>query len=203
MKKTLLLLILTASVVYGEPDDLVRVRETYLKKIDETNDTYTKWLRKRVIETTGESKDAYFKELEKLGGKPSVTLDEKPEDGERQILDGKTITIDSQVGFTKLGKLKVGETIKIQYFSGEWSAHSDFEKENPDNPVKNFHGVTLVCKDYDSTILVSKPVSNTLNNVFEHTVAEGETGEYFLSMNTPSDKRKSSNGSVKYKINTK
>lgn len=201
MKNTTIALLSLVVTVSAQPDDLIRVRATYQKKIEETTKTYVDWLQKRVSETSGEVSVQYLEELKNF--KSDATSSTKPnvvQEKTEGLLKGKTITIDAQTGFVKLGNFKVGETIRLQYSSGTWTAHSDFEKESPDNPVKNFHGVTLTCKDYDSTILVTKPIRNTLDNVFEHTVAEGEVGEYFLSMNIPTEKRPLSSGSAKYKM---
>lgn len=191
MKSIITYLLLTATL-FAEPADLIKNRETLETKKKELETLYTNWLEKRISESSGDDQIAYSHELKTLKGEP----DNKPEPIVSNYVDGRTINIDSKKGFYRIGKLKAGDKIRLQYDSGIWTSYPDWLKESPENPRVGQHRLHFVVKDGDVEA-VSVTLTNTAKKPFEHTMEEN--GDVYLMMDglhvlTDND------GAVKYRM---
>lgn len=194
MKSTITYLLLTASI-FAEPADLVKNRETLETKKKELETIYVNWLEKRISESSGDDQAAYEKELKPLKWEP-LKSDNKPEPLVSNYVDGRTINIDAKKGYYRIGKLKAGDKIRLQYDSGIWSSYPDWPKESPENPRVGQHRLHFVVKDRDVEA-VSVILTHTAKKPFEH-VMEKE-GDVYLMMDGV-DVITDNDGVVKYRM---
>ena len=196
MKNIILILaIVTCSVFAAEPYDLVKNRQVYEEKQKQLTQQYVGWLKAKTKESNGASYAAYKKELDSIlesGGNL-----EKEEEEKTELEDGKRVRIDAKEGEYRIGNLKKGDVVQVQYVQGIWTSYPDWEMESPENPKIGQHKLYFTIKDGD-VYKVRIPILKTKEKIFEYTLEEDNEchlimgGAKLLSDN---------NGSVIYKIN--
>ena len=193
MKSIITYLLLTATL-FAEPADLTKNRETLETKKKEFETLYVNWLEKRVLESSGEDQIAYSNELKTLKGETIDKIDKEPI--APNFVDGRTISVDAKKGHYRIGKLKAGDKIRLQYDSGIWSSYPDWPKESPESPRVSQHRLHFVVKDGDVEA-VSVTLTNTAKKPFEHTMEKD--GDVYLMMDGV-DVIVDNDGVVKYRM---
>lgn len=183
-------------MVWAEPEDLTKVRKTYEERQMDLTVSYANWLKHRSEESRGKDYEAYNKELKLIQSKIKSTDTKNIPKNEKADIQGRTVLINARDLTYKIGTLKVGDKVQIQYVSGLWTSFPKTPKDSPDNPRRHVHGVSFVLKDKTITELII-PMRNTKEEPFEHIVEQ--EGEYFIQMNDPDPG--GNDGTVRYKIN--
>jgi hypothetical protein len=169
--KTITLLLASLTILQAEPSaltDMRKVYETEQKKID---DKYIAWLVREMDKATGLDKAPYRDEIMKITGEDAS---EDNDDADW----GKVVTIDSQTaqGY-KLGRLKAGDRVKIQYVTGIWRAYPGWKEENPDKAITSQHKLAFVMSSREGDTIITNP-ENTVDQPFEYTIIEN--GDYHI-----------------------
>lgn len=184
---------LTYLAYSAEPYDLVKNRQVFEEKKQILTDQYTNWLKGRMKNSNGAEYEAYKKELNLFEKQEEAKVDEPV----NKVIDGRKIRIDAREGSYRIGKLKEGDRVQIQYDDGIWTAYPEWAKESPENPKIAQHRLLFVIKDGD-IVKVSMPLINTVEKPFEYTVTE-ESDCYLM---IAGNKILSDNdGIVRYRIN--
>lgn len=144
-------------------------------KKKELDTLYVNWLEKRISEASLDEQGAYVKEFKIMRGEPLIT----PNVIVSNVVEGKNVNIDSKKGFYRIGKLKAGDKIRLQYDSGIWTSYPDWLKESPENPRVGQHRIHFVVKDGDVES-VSVTLTHTAKKPFEHIM--GDDGDVYLMM---------------------
>jgi hypothetical protein len=194
MMKTITLLLASLTILQAEPSaltDMRKVYETEQKKIDEK---YIKWLVREMDKVTGLDKQPFRDEIEKITGEKNPSEDKEVDENW-----GKLVKIDSQEleGY-KIGRLKAGDVVKIQYVSGIWRAYGGWREESPDNANTDQHKLAFVLSTNQGETIITTP-QNTKSEPFEYTIIE--SGNYYIRMNDPA--ADSNSGVVQYRIEVK
>lgn len=188
--KNIFLFLLTSSIAYAEPIELTNTRNTYNQKQDELTKTYANWLTNKVSKTVGEDQKAYIQELRKLN-----YFDKKEPLEIGNDFDGKNVIIDARTGVYKIGRLKEGDVVEIQYISGLWHAYPGWTKESPDDAKIDQHKLYFVLDGRNGNTNITQ-ISNTIDEPFKYEIIV--KGEYSLRMGDP--QLDANDGFVKYKI---
>ncbi|MDB4725623.1 hypothetical protein OAF44_03785, partial [Akkermansiaceae bacterium] len=154
------------------------------------DDKYVAWLERMVASSPPGDKDAYRQELAKFSKNAGGDNGKKDENW------GKIIKIDSQdtKGY-KIGRLKEGQTIKLQYIAGIWRAYDGWTEESPDTARISQHKLAFVLSSRIGNIKITNP-SRTKDTPFEYKIVE--SGNYYLRMDDPVVQ--SNEGVVSYRI---
>jgi hypothetical protein len=193
--KTITLLLASLAILQAEPSALTDMRKVYegeQKKIDEK---YVNWLVREMDKVTGLDKTPFRDEIAKItGDKDSFVEEKKPDENW-----GKLVTIDSQdaMGY-KMGRLKAGEVVKIQYVAGIWRAYGGWKEESPDIAITDNHKLSFVLSTNQGDTIITMP-QNTKTKPFEYTIIE--SGNYYIRMND--NTADSNSGVVQYRIESK
>ncbi len=193
--KIITLLIASLTILQAEPSALVDMRKVYENEQKKIDEKYLDWLKKRKVESSNEDKIFYQDEISKVSG-----VEIKPqEDIIRPDTWGKVVTINSkEAGGYKIGRLKAGDVIKIQYVSGIWRAYGGWKDESPDNANTDQHKLAFVLSTNQGDTIITTP-QNTKNAAFEYTIIE--SGNYYIRMNDPAPD--SNSGIVQYRVEVK
>ena len=105
------------------------------------------------------------------------------------------VEIDSNSEGVPLGSLKVGQSIKLNYIEGTWSAYNDWPAESPDQAKISQHRLWVVCVTPLGKNNTVVPL-NSRRQTYNHKVKE--EGEYFLRIADP--QLQSNSGKVKYRV---
>jgi hypothetical protein len=191
MKSIITYLLLTATL-FAEPADLAKNRETLETKKKELDSLYMNWLEKRISEASLDEQGAYVKELKTMKGEPLDTSKVIVSN----VVEGRAINVDAKKGHYRIGKLKAGDKIRLQYDSGIWTSYPDWPKESPENPRIGQHRLHFVVKDGDVES-VSVTLTDTAKKPFEHTMEKD--GDVYLMMEGV-DVINDNDGVVKYRM---
>jgi hypothetical protein len=188
--KTFILLFFSSITLMAEPAALEQARKSYDTEKSKLDEKYVAWLEKMVASAPVSDKGAYRDELAKF----SKNVGEN--DGEAEENWGKIIKIDSQdaKGY-KIGRLKEGQTVKLQYISGIWRAYGGWKEESPDNATVSQHKLAFVLSSRTGDTTITNP-SRTKDTPFEYQIVE--SGDYYLRMDDPAVD--SNVGVVSYRI---
>lgn len=192
MKIILTTLLLTSLIASADPPALESARKTYSEEQKKLDGKYVAWLSKMVTQVTGDDQEAYRKELASVRGESST-------DGDSAVGWGRSIKIaaDNADGY-KLGRLKQGQTVRIMYEAGIWSAYSGWKEESPDNAKRLEHKLAFVKDSRKGNTTITTP-QDTKDKPFEYTIVED--GHYFIRINDPAID--SNKGVVQYRIEIK
>jgi hypothetical protein len=179
----------------AEPAALEQARKSYDTEKSKIDDKYMAWLEKMVASAPVSDKGAYRDELAKFSKNVVEGEDDKKEE-EPEANWGKIIKIDSQdaKGY-KIGRLKEGQTVKLQYISGIWRAYGGWKEESPDNATVSQHKLAFVLSSRTGDTTITNP-SRTKDTPFEYQIVE--SGDYYLRMDDPAVD--SNVGVVSYRI---
>lgn len=177
MKITLLFLTLFGSA-FADPTD------EYLEAVTKLQAQYDASLTKggdkekldKILEQEKQKLREKFEETKVTTRK--VTVDSKSETGER------------------IGSYSIGETITLQYVSGEWSAYVGWKLESPDSASVVQHKVALIFRSIRGEDTVVATPQGTENTPFQYVVEA--KGTYYLKMNDPL--AASNEGKVTYNV---
>lgn len=196
--KTFILLFFSSIALMAEPLDLRKARISYEKEKAMLDERYVVWLGKMIASSPAADKDAYRQELARIpknASTPKSDDDSKKEENS-DATGSKIIKIDSQdaKGY-KIGRLKEGQTVKIQYISGIWRAYGGWKEESPDNATVSQHKLAFVLSSRTGDTKITNP-ANTKDTPFEYKIVE--SGDYYLRMDDPAVD--SNVGVVSYRI---
>jgi hypothetical protein len=171
MMKTITLLLASLTILQAEPSALTDMRKVYEGEQKKIDDKYVNWLVREMDKATGLNKAPYRDEIMKITG------EEASEDNDDADW-GKVVTIDSQAaqGY-KLGRLKAGDRVKIQYVTGIWRAYPGWKEENPDKAITSQHKLAFVMASREGDTIITNP-ENTVDQPFEYTIIEN--GDYHI-----------------------
>jgi hypothetical protein len=174
--KTFILLFFSSITLMAEPAALEQARKSYDTEKSKLDEKYVAWLEKMIASAPVSDKGAYRDELAKFS--KGKNANDKDETNDPDADWGKVVTIDSQAaqGY-KLGRLKAGDRVKIQYVTGIWRAYPGWKEENPDKAITSQHKLAFVMSSREGDTIITNP-ENTANEPFEYTIIEN--GDYHI-----------------------
>ena len=108
------------------------IAEAYSKELSRLRETYMRANRLTdAVQVDDELKAVSQKLATMAGAAPSTT-------GHRSVvLDTRAIIPANTAEGFKIGSVRQGDVITLQYVEGLWKAHGNIPTENPDGPIKN------------------------------------------------------------------
>jgi hypothetical protein len=193
--KTFILLFFSSITLMAEPAALEQARKSYESEISKIDEKYVTWLEKMIASAPISDKGAYRDELAKVSKNVREGINDQKDEAPEENW-GKIIKIDSQdaKGY-KIGRLKEGQTVKLQYISGIWRAYGGWKEESPDSATTSQHKLAFVLSSRTGDTTITNP-SRTKDTPFEYQIVEN--GEYYLRMDDPAVD--SNVGVVSYRI---